>query len=129
MPMTAIQADKPHCRCTQPARRQRPTTEPPLHLPRPKNKSRMKRLALVTLAATLLAPQLARAQAADIPSGAPPTVSGTPDQRGRALIDQMIAALGGDHWLNRTSIQTEGHGSAFFRGEPDARSEERRVGK
>jgi hypothetical protein len=117
MPMTAIQADKPHRRCTQPARRQRPTTEP---LPRPKNKSRMKRLALVILAAVLLAPQLARAQAADIPSGAPPTVAGTPDQRGRALIDQMIAALGGDHWLNRISIETEGHGSAFFRGEPDA---------
>ena len=115
MPMTAIQADKPH----QPARRQRPTTEPLLRLLRPKNKSRMKRLALVTLAATLLAPQLARAQAADIPSAAPPTVAGTPDQRGRALIDQMIAALGGDAWLNRASIETEGHGSAFFHNEPN----------
>src|ERR1035441_7627257 len=120
MPMTAIQADKPHRRCTQPARCQRPTTAPLGRLGRPKNKSRMKRLALVILAAVLLAPQLARAQAADIPSGAPPTVAGTPDQRGRALIDQMIAALGGDHWLNRISIETEGHGSAFFRGEPDA---------
>jgi hypothetical protein len=78
MPIAAIQADKPRRRCTQPARRQRPTTGPLLHPPHPKNKSRMKRLALVTLAATLLAPQLARSQAADIPSGAPPTVAGTP---------------------------------------------------
>ena len=119
MPMTAIQADKPHRRCTQPARRQRPTTGPLLHPPHPKNKSRMKRLALVTLAAVLLAPQLARAQAADIPSAAPPTVAGTPDQRGRALIDQMIAALGGDHWLNRTSLLADGRGTSFFRGEPN----------
>ena len=119
MPIAAIQADKPRRRCTQPARRQRPTTGPLLHPPHPKNKSRMKRLALVTLAATLLAPQLARSQAADIPSAAPPTVAGTPDQRGRALIDQMIAALGGDLWLNRASIETEGHGSVFFHNEPD----------
>lgn len=113
MPM---KADKSLCG-TQSAGRRRPTTEP---LPKPKNKSRMKRPSLVTLAVVLLAPQLARAQAADIPSAAPPTVAGTPDQRGRALIDQMIAALGGQAWLNRATIETEGHGSQFFHGEPDA---------
>ncbi len=112
MPITAIQADETH----RSARRQRPTSE---LLPRPKNKSRMKPLALITLAAALLAPNLACAQAADIPSAAPPTAAGTPEQRGRTLINQMIAALGGDAWLNRASIEAEGHGSVFFRGAPD----------
>jgi hypothetical protein len=75
--------------------------------------------ALILLAAILLAPRFLHAQASEMPSGAPPTPTGTADQRGRALIDQMIAALGGDAWLRRTSIYTEGHGSAFFRGEPN----------
>lgn len=75
--------------------------------------------ASILLAATLLAPQLLHAQASEMPSGAPPTPAGTADQRGRALIDKMIAALGGDAWLHRTSIYTEGHGSAFFHGEPN----------
>jgi hypothetical protein len=84
----------------------------------------MKRLTLVILAATLLAPQLAAtpapAQAADIPSAAPPTPPGQTDtERGRALLDEMIAALGGDAWLDRTTIQTEGRGSSFFHGEPN----------
>jgi len=71
------------------------------------------------LIVTLIAPQLLHAQASEMPSGAPPASAGTADQRGRALIDQMIAALGGQAWLNRTSIETEGHGSAFFHGEPN----------
>lgn len=75
--------------------------------------------ASILLAAALLAPQLLHAQASDMPSAAPPTPTGTADQRGRALIDQMIAALGGDAWLHRTTIYTEGHGSAFFHGEPN----------
>jgi len=71
------------------------------------------------LIVTLIAPQLLHAQASEMRSGAPPTAAGTADQRGRALIDQMIAALGGQAWLNRTSIEMEGHGSAFFHGEPN----------
>ena len=71
------------------------------------------------LAATLLAPRTLCAQAADLPSAAPPVGAGTSDQRGRALLDEMVAALGGPHWLNRTSMETEGHGSAFFHGEPN----------
>ena len=90
----------------------------------PENKSRMKRLTLATLAAALLLPHLAplpaSAQAADIPSAAPPAPAGeTTEQRGRAVLDQMIAALGGDAWLNRATIQTEGRGSSFFHGEPN----------
>jgi hypothetical protein len=111
----------PHRCRTQVARRQRPTTEPRTML---ENIFRMKRLALVILAAILLAPQLAAtpapAQAADLPSAAPPTPPGqTSEQRGHALLDQMITALGGDAWLNRATIQTEGRGSSFFHGQPN----------
>jgi hypothetical protein len=89
-------------------------------IPQTKNKSRMKLLAATTfLLTTILAPHHLRAQASDIPSAAPVTGPGTADQRGRILIDQMIAALGGDAWLHRISLQTEAHGSAFFHGEPN----------
>lgn len=80
----------------------------------------MKSLALAALAAALLAPQLAHAQAADLPSAAPPQPAGqTTEQRGRVLLDQMIAALGGDLWLNRATLETEGRASSFFHGEPN----------
>ena len=98
-------------------RRQRPTASS-LHAC--ENKYRMKRLVLAALVAILFAPQLARAQAADIPSAAPPTPPGqTSEQRGRALLDEMIAALGGDAWLNRTTMLAEGRGTSFFHGEPN----------
>jgi hypothetical protein len=85
----------------------------------------MKPLAsILALAAALLAPSLApqraRAQASEIPSAAPPTPAGQTDtQRGQALIDQMIAALGGDAWLNRTSMETDGRTTSFFHGQPN----------
>lgn len=79
----------------------------------------MKLAPTILLAASLFTPQLLRAQASELPSAAPPTTSGTAEERGRALIDQMITALGGQAWLNRTSIQMEGRGSVFFHGEPN----------
>jgi hypothetical protein len=79
----------------------------------------MKPLAAALLAAAFLAPQLARAQASDIPSAAPAQAAGTADQRGRVLLDQMIAALGGDAWLHRTTMQLEGRTSTFFHGQPN----------
>jgi hypothetical protein len=79
----------------------------------------MKPLAAAILAATLLAPRLAHAQAADIPSAAPPTGSGTSAERGQVLLDQMVAALGGDAWLHRSTMQSEGRTSSFFHGEPN----------
>ena len=107
----------------QPRRSHRPAAnvQSPNRAPRPENKSRMKRFALLTLAAaTLFAPQLLRAQASDLPSAAPaPTPGVTSEQRGRLLLDQMIAALGGDAWLNRTSMQLEGRTSSFFHGQPN----------
>lgn len=82
----------------------------------------MKRLAAKSLLilVSLLAPRSLRAQAADIPSAAPPTVAGLTDaQRGKLLIDQMLAALGGDAWLNRTSMQLDGRTSSFYQGAPN----------
>ena len=59
-------------------------------------------------------------QASDLPSAAPAAPANqTPEQRGRALIDQMVEALGGDAWLNRTTIQIDGHTAAFFHGQPN----------
>ncbi|NYF78865.1 hypothetical protein [Granulicella arctica] len=81
----------------------------------------MKHLLLTaTIAATLLLSNSAHAQASDIPSAAPtPTAGATPEQRGHLLLDQMVAALGGPLWLNRSTIYEEGHTAAFFRGSPN----------
>jgi hypothetical protein len=77
-------------------------------------------IAIFLFAATLLAPHRLRAQASEIPSAAPPTVAGQTDaQRGKLLIDQMIAALGGDAWLNRTTVQLDGRTSSFYQGAPN----------
>jgi hypothetical protein len=59
------------------------------------------------------------AQASAIPSAAPPPVSSAEqDKRGRELLKQMVEALGGDAWRNRTSMLREGHTASFFRGAP-----------
>ena len=86
----------------------------------------MKLALAALLAATLLAPQSSLAQSADqtasdLASAAPsaPDGTGDQDQRGRQLLDQMVQALGGRAWLDRKSEQMDGHGSAFFHGEPD----------
>jgi hypothetical protein len=86
----------------------------------------MNRIALpatfILLAATLLAaPQRLHAQASDIPSAAPPSAApGQSDtERGRQLIGQMVAALGGEAWLNRATMQIDGRTSSFFHGQPN----------
>lgn len=87
----------------------------------------MKPLAAAPLAAPILILLLAfaalcphaRAQASEVPSAAPPQPAGDTEQRGRALLDQMVAALGGDLWLNRASMSFDGRGSSFFHGQPD----------
>ena len=67
----------PQTRNPQPHRSHRPAANVQRAncVPRPENKSRMKLLALSTLAATLLAPQLLRAQASDIPNRPHPPAS------------------------------------------------------
>jgi hypothetical protein len=81
----------------------------------------MHRLALsAALVLALIAPRIARAQAADIPSAAPPApAGGTSEERGRNLLNEMVTALGGDGWFNRTTMQTEGRTATFFQGRPN----------
>jgi hypothetical protein len=77
-------------------------------------------LILGLLLTTTLTPLRAHAQANDIPSAAPTQSSGqTQEQLGRQLIDQMVAALGGDAWLNRRDMSIKGRAAAFFRGAPN----------
>ena len=74
------------------------------------------------LAASLATTSHLHAQAADIPLASPPAdgpPNQTPEQRGRALIDKMVEALGGQAWLDRTTIEQEGHGASFFHGQPN----------
>jgi hypothetical protein len=102
-------------------------------MPRPENKiriptagsirtaARMKRrtfASAVFAASLLLPPHCTQAQAPNAPA-TPPAASQDSDQRGRILLDKMIDALGGSAWLNRTSMQADGRGSSFFRGEPN----------
>jgi hypothetical protein len=73
-------------------------------------------LLILTLA---LSPIGTHPQARDIPSAAPVRPAGeTPEQRGRALLDQMVTALGGDAWLHRKDMTVKGRTAAFFRGAP-----------
>lgn len=74
----------------------------------------------ILLALGSLAPVRLHAQASAVPSAAPAAPSGADtEQRGRALIDQALQALGGDAWLNKTTMTAEGRGSSFFHGEPN----------
>jgi hypothetical protein len=61
----------------------------------------------------------ARAQASSIPSAQPEHAPGTEEQRGRALLDEMVKALGGDAWLNRKDMQATGRAASFFHNEPN----------
>jgi hypothetical protein len=74
----------------------------------------------ILLALGALAPTRLHAQASAVPSAAPATPAGADtEQRGHALIDQALQALGGDAWLNKTTMTAEGRGSSFFHGEPN----------
>jgi hypothetical protein len=65
------------------------------------------------------------AQASTLPSaqtdGLVPSTNGVGDDpvgKGKKLIDQMIAALGGDTWLNRQDWIFEGRAATFYKGQP-----------
>ena len=75
----------------------------------------LRTLFLVTV---LTSPVALHAQASSIPSAAPGSSTADPEQRGRQLLDQMVAALGGPAWLNRQTMSTQGHTAAFFRDQP-----------
>ncbi len=76
-------------------------------------------LPALALAATLIQPTALHAQASDIPSAAPTQGAGkSQEERGRVLLDQMVTALGGPLWLNRKTMEQQGHTASFFRGAP-----------
>ena len=59
-----------------------------------------------------------RAQASAIPSAQ--SGSDIPNaDRGRKLLDQMIAALGGQAWLNRKYWEIDGSTGSFYKGQPN----------
>jgi hypothetical protein len=79
------------------------------------------------LAAMLLAGAWARggAQASSLPSAQTgalvPSTNGAVDDpvgKGKKLVGQMIAALGGDAWLNRQDWIFEGRAATFYKGQP-----------
>ncbi len=79
-------------------------------------------LAIVAALALLL-PATMHAQAIDLQNAAPPLPNGqTQEQRGRQLLDQMIAALGGPAWLSRNTANELGRTAAFFRGAPNGQT-------
>ncbi|HZY72887.1 MAG TPA: hypothetical protein VFE22_07265 [Edaphobacter sp.] len=75
---------------------------------------------LCALLLAVLAPSVLWAQAADLPNATTPQPSAsTEEQRGRQLMDEMVAALGGDAWLNRKDMQFHGRLASFFQGKPN----------
>jgi hypothetical protein len=78
--------------------------------------------AALLLALALATPLHLHAQARDIPSvGTAPSDQSdhSQEKRGRALLNQMVEALGGDAWLHRKDMTVRGRTAAFFRGAPN----------
>lgn len=77
------------------------------------------RLCLTLASLALLLPASLHAQARDLQDASPPLPNNqTQEQRGRQLLDQMVAALGGPAWLSRHTATELGRTAAFFRGAP-----------
>jgi hypothetical protein len=77
----------------------------------------MKRVLCILLLGSFATPLL-RAQTADA-QPLPQTTEQTQEQRGRQLLDQMVAALGGQAWLDRKDMQFHGRIASFFQGRPN----------
>jgi hypothetical protein len=61
----------------------------------------------------------ASGQASAIPSAAPEAPIGTTQtDKGRALLDAMVKALGGDAWMNREDWVYHGREATFYKGQP-----------
>ncbi len=80
----------------------------------------MRRFVLgVMLVAGLGAGARAQQSAQEMQNAAPKARPGeTEEQHGQRLLDEMLKALGGDAWLNRGTVYTEGSVASFFRGTP-----------
>jgi hypothetical protein len=58
------------------------------------------------------------AQASAVPSVQ--VSQGDEARRGRELMEAMVAALGGEAWLNRQTWIVQGRAATFYKGQPDA---------
>ena len=79
------------------------------------------RVAVVVWSASaLLSVAPAWGQASDLQSAQAPTVptGQTSAEHGRALLDQMVQALGGHVWLDRSTMTMLGRTAQFFRSQP-----------
>jgi len=76
----------------------------------------MKRWLLITV--LLLSPLVASGQASALPSATPNPPDAT-GERGRALLNQMVTALGGDKWRQRTTWMEYGKAASFYKGQPN----------
>ena len=64
--------------------------------------------------------ELQSGQASDLQSAQAPTVPAgqTSAEHGQVLLDQMVAALGGQAWLHRSTMTMLGRTAQFFRSQP-----------
>jgi len=73
---------------------------------------------MVGLVAVQVAAVQARAQARALPSATPGAQDGAQTDRGRKLLEQMVAALGGPAWLDRQDWTFYGRSATFYKGQP-----------
>ena len=79
----------------------------------------MKRLISILLLAGVASLPLHAQSAEPVPPPPAQNQQQNQLQRGRQLLDEMIAALGGDAWLNRKDMQFHGRIASFFQGRPN----------
>ncbi len=76
----------------------------------------MKFVLAMALLCAVFAPRV-HAQASAIPSAQAPSAEAG-DVRARKLLAEMVAALGGDAWLNRQDWVFYGRAATFYKGQP-----------
>lgn len=78
------------------------------------------RAAVLAASAALLLAAPGWGQATDLQNAQAPTVPAgqSSTEHGRALLDQMVTALGGQAWLNRATMTMIGRTAQFFRSQP-----------
>jgi hypothetical protein len=80
-----------------------------------------KRVLILSLSLLVLSAGLASSPAQTAPPQAAPSATAAPDagaQKARALLDKMIAALGGQAFLNYTTRAEQGRYYGFYHGQP-----------
>ncbi|WP_157466647.1 hypothetical protein [Edaphobacter aggregans] len=79
----------------------------------------MRRSVLLLVVLAVVSSGRVWGQAREIPSAAPAQATGSPEEQGRKLLDEMVEALGGQAWKDRKDMQVLGRTAAFFRGQPN----------